>query len=156
MSDSLWPKWTEACQASLPITNSWSLLKLMSDELVLPSNHLIPSHPLLLLPSILHSIRVFSNESALRIRGQSIGDSASASASVLPVNIQDWLPLGWTDLISLQSKGLSRVSNTQFRIVSSSVLSLLYGPTLTSVHDYWKNHGFKDTDHGWQSDISAF
>ena len=60
--------WTAALQASLSITNSWSLSKLMSIELVLPSNHLILCHPLLLLPSILPSIRVFSNESALRIR----------------------------------------------------------------------------------------
>ena len=95
----------------LSITNSQSLLKLMSIELVMPFNHLIFCRPLLLLPSIFPSIRVFSNESALCIGGQSSG--VSASASVLPVNIQDWYPLGWTGWISLQSKGLSRVfSNT--------------------------------------------
>ena len=102
--------WTAARQASLSITNSWSLLKLMSIESVMPSNHLILCHLLLLLPSIFPSIRIFSNESVLRIRwpsgGQSIG--VSASASVLPMNIQDWFPLGLTNLISLQSKGLSR------------------------------------------------
>ena len=81
--------------------------KPMSIELVMPSNHLIPCHPLLLLPSIFPSIRVFSNESDLHIRGPNIG--VSASASVLPKNIQDWFPLGWTGWISLQSKGLSRV-----------------------------------------------
>ena len=103
--------WTAAHQASLPITNSWSLLKLMSIESVMPSNHLILCHPLLLLPSIFPSIRVFSNKSVFASGGQSIG--ASASASVLPMNIQDWFPLGLTGLISLQSKGLSRVfSNT--------------------------------------------
>ena len=83
--------WTAAHQASLSITNSWSLLKLMSIESVMPSSHLILCHPLLLLPSIFPNIRVFSNESVLciigRTEGQSIG--ASASASVLPVNIQD-------------------------------------------------------------------
>ena len=103
--------WTTARQASLSITNSWSSPKPMSIELVMPSNHLILCHPLLLLLSIFPSIRVFSNESALRIRCQSIG--VSASASVLPMNTQDWSPLGWAGWISLQSKGLSKVfSNT--------------------------------------------
>ena len=100
-------QWTAALQASLSITNSWSLLKLMSIESVMPSNHLILCCPLLLLPSIFPSIRVFPNESILHISGQSIG--VSASTSVLPKNIQDWFPLGWTGWISLQSKGLSRV-----------------------------------------------
>ena len=103
--------WTAACQASLSITNSQSLLKLMSIESVMPSNHLILCPHLLLLPSIFPSIRVFSNESALCIRWKSIG--VLASASVFPINIQDWSPLGWICWISLQSKGLSRVfSNT--------------------------------------------
>ena len=75
--------WTASCQASLSITNSQSLLKLMSIELVMPSNHLLLCHPLLLLPSIFPSIRGFSNESVLGIGGQSIG--VSASASVLPM-----------------------------------------------------------------------
>ena len=97
--------WTAACQAFLSITNSCSLLKLMSIELVMPSNHLILCHPLLLLLSIFLSIRIFSNESVLCIDGQSIG----VSASVLPMNTQDWSPLGWTGWISLQSKGLLRV-----------------------------------------------
>ena len=67
----------------------------------------------------------------------------SASASVLPVNIQDWFLLGWTGWISLQSKGLSRSSPTpQFKSINSSVLSFLYSPTLTSIHDYWKYHSF--------------
>ena len=102
---------TAARQASLSITNSWSLLKLMSIASVTPSNHLILCHPLLLPPSIFPSIRVFSNESVFTSGGQSIG--ASASASALPMNIQDWSPLGWTGWITLQSKRLSRVfSNT--------------------------------------------
>ena len=103
--------WTAVCQDSLSITNSWSLLKLISSESVLRSNHLILCHPLLLPPSIIPSIRVFSNESVLRIRCQSI--AVSASTSVLPMITQDQSPLGWIGWISLQSKGLSRVfSNT--------------------------------------------
>ena len=71
--------------------------------------------------------------------GQNIG--VSASTSVLPMNTQDWFPLGWTGWISLQSKWRSRVfSNTKFKSISSSVLSFLYSPTLTSIRDYWKNH----------------
>ena len=105
--------WTAAHQASLSITDSQNLLKLMSIESVMPSNHLIPCRPLLLPPSIFPSIRVFSNEmvQSFTSGGQHIG--VSASTSVLPMNIQGWFPLGWTGWISLQSKGLSRVfSNT--------------------------------------------
>ena len=81
--------------------------------------------------------------------GQSIG--ASVSASVLPVNIQKWFPLRLTGLISLQSKGLSRVfSNTQFKSTNSSALSFLYGPTLTSIRDCWKNHSFECMDLCWK------
>ena len=133
VSDSVTP-WTAACQASLSIINSQSLLKLMSIELAMPPNHLILCHPLLLLPSICPSIRVFSNESVLPKDGQNIGDSASAS--VLPMNIQ-------IRLISLQSKRLSIVfSNTTVQKHQFLVLSFLYSPTLTSMHDYWKNYSF--------------
>ena len=97
--------WTAACLASLSITNSRSSLKLTSIESVMPSNHLILCCPLLLLPFVFPLISVFPIESVLLIRRPSIG----ASASVLPMNIQPWFPLGWTGLISLQSKGLSRV-----------------------------------------------
>ena len=99
--------WTAACWALLSITNSQSLIQFLSLESVMPSNHLILCPPLLLLPLIFPSIRVFFNESVLHIRWQSTG--VLASASVLPMNIQDWFPLGLTGLISLQSKGLSRV-----------------------------------------------
>ena len=125
--------WTTARQASLSITNSGSLLKLIPIKSVMPSNHLILCCPLLLLPSIFPSIRVFSNESVLHIRWPKCW--ASALASVLPVDVQDWSPLGFTALISLQSKGISRVfSNT----INSSVLSFLYSLTLTFIRDYWK------------------
>ena len=103
--------WTTTRQTSLSITNSWSLLKLISITLVMPSNHLIRLSPLLLPPSTFPSIKVFSNESVFHFRCQSTG--VSASASVLPMNIQGWFPLGLTGLISLLSKGLSRIfSNT--------------------------------------------
>ena len=87
--------------------------------------------------------------------GQSIG--ASASTSVLPLNIQDWFPLGWTGWISLQSKGPSRVtSNTTVQKHHSSALSFLYNPTLTSIHDYWKNHSFDYMYFCRQSNVSTF
>ena len=102
--------WTAACQASLSITNSRSLLKLMSIELLMPSNHHILCCPLLLLSSIFTSIRVFSKESVLCIRWPKYWRFSFS----LPMNIQDLFPLGWTGCFSLKSKGLSRVlSNTR-------------------------------------------
>ena len=102
--------WITAHQASLSITNSRSSLRLMSIESVMPSSHLILCRPLLLLPPIPPSIRVFSSHQVTKILG------ASASASVLPMNIQGWSPLRLTGLISLQSKGLSGVfSSTTVR-----------------------------------------
>ena len=134
-SHSVWlfaTPWTTAHQASVSFIIIWSLRKLMSIELVMPSNHFILWCPLLLLPSIFPSIRVFSKTFA-----------ASVSATVLAMNIQGWFPLELTGCISLQSKGLLKVFSTpQFKNISSSDLSLLYGPTLTSIHDYWKNHSF--------------
>ena len=103
--------WTAARQAFLSIANSQSLLKLVPVESVMPSSHLILCLPLLLLPQIPPSIRVFPMSQLFACGGQNIG--VSASASVLPVNTQDWSPSGWTGWISLQSRGLSRVfSNT--------------------------------------------
>ena len=103
--------WIAAHQASLSITNSQSLPKPMSIESVMSSSHLILCRPLLLLPPIPPSIRVFPMSQIFTSGCQSIG--VSASTSVLPMNTQDWSPSGWTGRISLQSKGLSRVfSNT--------------------------------------------
>ena len=131
--------WTVPHQASLSITNSQSFLKFMSMESVMPFNHLILCHPLLLLPSILPSIRVFSSESVLCTRWPKSG--ASASALVLPMNIQDLFPLGLTGWISLQSKGPSGVfSNTT--VQKHQFFGFLHSPTLTSIHDYWKNHSY--------------
>ena len=130
-----------ARQTSLFITNSWSLLKLMSIKLAMPSSYLILCHPLLLLPLIFSSIRFFSNESVLPIRWPKYG--VSASASVLPVNIQDWFPLGWLVWSPCSPRDSQASSPTpQFKSINSLALSFLYSPTLTSTHDYWKNHSF--------------
>ena len=105
MSNSLWPPWTVTCQASLSSNNSWSLLKLMSIESVMPSNYLILCRPLLLLP--LPASGSFPMSRLFASGGQSIG--ASALASILSMNTQGWCPLGFADFISLLFKGLSRV-----------------------------------------------
>ena len=132
--------WTEAHQASLSITNSRSLLKLMSIESVMPCNHLILCHPLLLPPSIFPSIKVFSKELALCIR---LPKYWSFSFSISPSkDIQDWFLLGLTGLISLLSKGLSRdfsnttVQNYQFFGTQPSSQSNSH------IHTWplWRNH----------------
>ena len=123
--------WTAAYQASLTITNSRSLPKLMSIESVMPSNHLIlssPSPPALNLYQHQGLFKWFFTSG-----GQSIG--VSASASILPMNTQDLSPLGWTGWISQECS-----PTPQFKSINSSALSLLHSPTLTSIHDHWKNH----------------
>ena len=132
---------TAACQAPLSFTISQSLLKWiqMPIESVTLSNHLILCCPFLLLPSIFPNVRIFSNESALGSRWPVTG--ASTSASVLPMNIQGWFPLGLTGLIALQFEGLSKVFPA-FESINSVVLGLLYGPILISVHDYLRKHSF--------------
>ena len=124
----------------LSITISQSLLILMTIESVMPSNHLILCCPLLLLLQSFPASGSFLMSQLFASDGQSIG----ASALVLPMNVRDWFPLRLTGLISLQSKGLTRVfSNTTVqKHINSLEPSLLYGPTLTSIHDYWKNHSF--------------
>ena len=134
--------WTAACQASLFITNSWSPPKPMPIESVMPSNHLILCHPLLLLPSIFPSSRVFSNESALHIRWPkywsfSLSVSPSYEYSGLISFRMDWLDLPCSPRDSQESS-----PTPQFKSINSSELSFLYSPTLTSIHDYWKNHSF--------------
>ena len=127
--------WSAACQASLSITNSWSLFRLIYIESVMPSNH-FSSH----LQSFPASGSVPMSQS-IESGGQSIG--VSVSSSFLPKNTQGWLPLGWTDWISMQSKGLSRVlSNTTVQMHQFFGTSFLYSSTLTSMQDYWKNHSF--------------
>ena len=125
-------------QASLSITNSRSPPKPMSIELVMPSSHLILCHPLLLLPPIPPSIRVFLMSQLFACGGQSIG--VSALASVLPVNTQDGSPLEWTSWISCSLRDSQESCPTlQFKCINSLVLSFLHSPTLTSIHDHWKN-----------------
>ena len=129
--------WTAAHQAFLSITNSWGLLRLMSIESGMHPNHLILCHPLLLPPSIYPSIRVFSNDSVLHIRWPKYW-----SFSWFPVNIQDWLVWSPCSL-----RGCQESSPTpQFKSINSLVLSLLYGPTLSSIHNYWENHSFNLMD----------
>ena len=147
--------WTAALQASLSITNSQSLLKLMSIKSVMPSNHLILCYPLLLLPSIFPSIRVFSNESVLHIRWQKY---QSFSFSISPSNEYSGLisfRMDWLDLLAVQGT-LKSLLQHHSSSINSSVLSFLYGPTLTFIHDYWKNHNLDQIDLCWQSNVSAF
>ena len=134
-------RWTAARQASLSITNSWNLLKLMSIESVMPSNHLILCRPLLLLPSVFPSIRVSSNESALHIRWPKYW---SFSFRISPSNEHPGLSsfrMDWLELLAVQ--GTQESSPTpQFKSINSSALSFLYSPTLISIHDHWKSHIF--------------
>ena len=133
--------WTAARQTSLSITNSRSLLKVTSIESVILSNissSVVPfsSHLQSFPASRTFPVSQFFTSSDQNIR-------ASALASVLPVNIQDWLPLQLTDLISFQFKGLSRVfSNTKIKSINSLALSFLYSPTLTSICGNWKSNSF--------------
>ena len=136
--------WTAAHQAFLSITNSRSLPKLMSIKLVMPSNHLILCCPLLLLPSIFPSIRVFSNESALHIRWPKYW---SFSFNISPSNEHPGLisfRMDWLDLLAVQRTLKSLLQHhlqvLMFKSISTSALSFHYSPTLTSIHDYWKNH----------------
>ena len=142
--------------AFLSFTISWSLLKLMSVESMMPSNHLILCHPLLCLPSTFPSIRVFSSELALCIRWPKYW---SFSFSISPPNEYSGFisfRIDWFDLLALQGT-LKRPSLAPpFKSIKSLVLSFLYGPTLISIHDYWKKHGFDCMDICWQSDVSAF
>ena len=131
---------TAELQAFLFITNSWSLLKLMSIKLVMPSNRLILCRPLFP-PSVFPRIRIFSSESVLHIRWPKYW---SFSFSISPSNEYSGLisfRIDWFDL--LEVPGIHESSPIpQFKSISSSALSLLYGPTLTSIHDDWKNHSF--------------
>ena len=155
MSDSVTLR-TAACQASLSFTISRTLLKLMSTESMMSFNHLILCHPFLLLPSIFPSIRIFSSELDPSIRWPKYW---SFSFIISPSNEYSGLIffLGLTGWISL-CPGDSQESSLapQFESINSSAFSRLYGPTLTTIHDYWKNHSFDNTDLCWQTDISAF
>ena len=134
--------WTAARQASLSITNSRSLLKLMPIKSVMPSSHLILCRPLLLLPPIPPSIRIFSNESALRIRWPKYW---SFRFSISPSNEHPGLisfRMDWLDLLAVQRTLKSLLLTPQFKSINSSAFSSLYSSTPTSIHDHWKNHSF--------------
>ena len=140
------------------ITNSWRLLKLIFIESVRLSNHLTLCRPLLLLPLIFPSTRVFSNESVLHIRWPKYW-SFSFSFSISPSNEYSGLisfRVDWSDLLAVQGTLKSLLQQLQFKSINSSVLSFLYSPTLTSTHDYWKNHRLEEMDLCWQSNVSAF
>ena len=139
ISDSVTP-WTATCQAFLSFTNSQSLLKLMPIESVMPSNHFIFCHPFFLLPSIFPSIRIFSNESALRIRWLKYW---RLSFNISPSNEHPGLisfRMDWLHLLAVQGTLKESSPTPQFKSINSSALSFLYSPTLTSIHNYWKNH----------------
>ena len=143
------------CHASLSVINSQSLLKLRSVKLVMPSNHLILCHPLPLLSSVFSSIRVFPNESVLCIRWPKYWNF---SFSISPSNEYSALipfRMDWLDIPAVQGT-LKSSPIPWMKSVNSLVLSFLYSPTLTSIHDYWKNHSFGYTDLCQQSNVSAF
>ena len=122
----------------------------------MPSNHLIHCRPLLLLPSIFPSIRIFSNESVLYIRWPKYW---SFSFNISPLNEHLGLisfRMDWLDLLAVQGTLKSLLQTPRFKSINSSVLSFLHSPTLTSIHDHWKNHGLDWTDLCWQSNVSAF
>ena len=128
----------------------------MSIESVMPSSHLILCRPLLLLPPIPPSIRVFSNESTLLMKWPKYW---SFSFSIIPSKEIPGLisfRMDWLDLLAVQGTSQESSPTPQIKSINSSALSLLYSPTLTSVHDYWKNYSFDYTDLCQQSDVSAF
>ena len=134
--------WIAGHQASLFITSSQSSPKLMCIELVMPSSHLILCDPLLLLPPVPPSIRVFSNESTLCMRWPKYW---SFSLSISPSNEHPGLVsfrMEWLDLLAVQGNLQESSPMPQFKTINSLVLSFLHSPTLTSIHDYWKNHSF--------------
>ena len=142
--------WTAAHQVSL----SWSLFKLMFIESMKPSNRLVLGHPLLFLPSIFPRIRIFSNELALRISWPKYW-----SFSICPSNEYTGLisfRIDWPDLLAVPGTLKEPSLAPQFERISSLALSLLYGPTLTSVHNYCKNYSFDHIDLCQQSNVSAF
>ena len=139
MSDSLRPRGLQNARLSVSITNSQSLLKLMSIELAMPSNHLILCRPLLLLPSIFPSTRVFSNVSSSHQVGKVL-EFQLQHQSFQWIFMIDFLKDGlvWSPCSPRDSQKSSPAP--QFKRINSSALSFLYSPTLTSIHDHWKNH----------------
>ena len=134
--------WSAACQASLSFTISQNLLKLMSIKSVMPSYHLVLGCPLRLLPSIFPSIRVFSNQSVSCIRWPKYWSFSSSVSPSIEYSGLISFRMDWLHLLAVQGTLKSLLPTPQFKSISSSALSLLYDPTLTSIHDHWKNHSF--------------
>ena len=165
LSDSLWPHglqharlpcpsptpgaYSNSCPSSQCAWDiSWDISQLMQSDAIQP-----PYRPLLLLPSVFPNIRVFSNDSVLHIRWPKYW---SFSFSVSPSNEYSGLisfRMDWLDLLTVQGDSQESSPTPQFKSINSSTLSFLYSPTLTPIHDYWKNHCF---DRCWQSNVSAF
>ena len=131
--------WTVAHQVSPSIITSQSLLKLMSTELVMSSNHLILCRPLLLPPSMFPSIRVLSNDSVLHNRSPKYWRFSFNISSFSEYLGLTSFRMDWLDLLAVQGT-LKSSPTPQFKSIISSVLSFLHSPTLTSIHDHWKNH----------------
>ena len=144
------------CQASLSMTNSWSLHKLLFIESVMPSNHLILCRPILFLPSISPSIRVFSSDLVLHIRWPKCW---SFSFSITPSNEYSGLisfRMDWLDLLSVQGTLKSPLQHHSSKASIFRRSAFLIVPTLTSIDDYWKNCSLDQMDLCLQSNVSAF
>ena len=148
-------QWTAASHASLSITNSWNLLKLMSIQSVIPSNHLILSHPLLLLPSIFPSIRVFSSESVHCIRWPKYWIFQLQHQSFQRNPRADLLQNGLVGSPCSPRDSQESSPIPQFKSINSLALSFLHSPNLTSIHDHRKNHSLDQTDLSRQSNVSV-
>ena len=152
MSDSMWPHGLQhtrpPCPSPTPRVYSNS-----SIESLMPYSHLILCRPLLLLPSIFPSIRVFSNKSVLHIKWPKYW---SFSFSISPSNEYSGLisfRIDWLDLFAVLRDSQESSPTPQFKSINSSVLRFLYSPTVTSIHGYWKNHSFDYMDICWQSSL---
>ena len=147
--------WTATHQASLSFTISWSLLKFISIESVMPSSHLILCHPLLLLPSVFPSIRIFFNESALRNRWPKYW---SFSLSISPSNKYSGLisfRIDWFDLLAVQGTLKSLLQQHDSK-VSVPLCSAFFIVQLSHLYDNWQNHSFEYTDLCQQCEVSVF
>ena len=144
-------RWTATHQAPLFSTIAWNLFKFMSIELVMLSNHLLLCCPLLLLPSVFPSIKVFSNELAVCIRCPEYGSFSVSLSNEYSGLIS--FRIGGFDLFAVQGTLKCLSPTPQFKSINSLVLSLLYGLTLTSIRDHWKNHSFDYMELCQQNDL---
>ena len=146
--------WAAAHQASLSFTISWSLLKLMSIELVMPSNHLTLFCPLLPLPSVFSRIRVFSSESVLHIRWPKYWSFSFSPSNEYSESIS--FSIDWFDLLAVQGtiKSLLQNHSSKVPVLQDSAFFMI--KVFTSIYDYWKNHSFEYIELCWQNNVSTF